>query len=357
MKIELQPQELHSQKPLKNEVDNTPQEEYKQLYFPIYNAPMTNLLPRMIDREVTLNAITKEGIVQEGALTLFIQDCQELLSPRPSTFILFDMFTKLLTSANDHRSTKGAQHIEITLSISEYMELCGLDASKKSLKDKTRRRVHEDLNYLYNFSLEWQDPNGGKWADFKKKRICTAAYLQNGIMHFAFTQELADSLTSSYISQFPLAIFRLDNRNKNAYALARKMIIHANIERNIERGTNTLLSVPIVLQNCPSIPSYEDVATSDRSFNRRIREALEKALDCIAEADILTWEYSNSKGAPLTEEQLNAADWKTYSGFYIKYTLKDAPSHAERLQLKAARRAKKATSKRKSTPKAPTSEI
>ena len=37
-------------------------------------------------------------------------------------------------------------------------------------------------------------------------------------------------------------------------------------------------------------------------WSERIRGSLEKALDTIS--DIIPWEYSNSKGAPLTDSQL-----------------------------------------------------
>lgn len=336
---EIQRQELQAQKPLKSAVESTIGGE-RQLFLPILNSPMTQNLSRIIDKPLAIDPVTREGKVEEGSLTVFISGCQELFSPRSSVIKLLDMFRLELTKQNTYRAD-GAANPDVTLSLDRYMELCGLDSSKKALKDKTRRRVHEDLNLLYNLSMEWKDPQGGKWGDFKKARICTVAQLEKGVMRFSFEPKLADMLNRSFIGFFNLAIFRLDDRNKNAYALARKLQEHASMKRNIERGTDSLLSVSAMLSFCPGIPSYQKVAETDRAFNRRIREPLENTLDYIQQEGILSWEYCNAKSAPLTEEQIASSDWKTYSGFYIRFTFKDAPSREGWMLTTEAKRAPK----------------
>lgn len=322
------------------------QESYTQQYLPIlHNAP-TNELAAMSNAPITQrDDITKESIVDSGAVRLFIEEYAELLAPRCSVFKLFDMFCIELAKANDYRSPKGAQNKTVNISLDRYMELCGLDPANKPAKDKARRRVHEDINFLYRFSLEWKDQKGGKYADFRKQRICSSAQLHKGVISFTFADALADTLNSSFIGQYPVAIFRLDDRNKNTYPLARKIAMHACNDRNREKGTAHILSVKTLLEACPDIPSYEKVGEKSRAFTQKIREPLEKALDALEE--FTAWEYCNSKGAPLTEEQLEAKDWNTYSGLLVKFTFREELDHSARLARKEARISKRSTRAKK----------
>ena len=55
-----------------------------------------------------------------------------------------------------------------------------------------------------------------------------------------------------------------------------------------------------------------------RQLDQRIRTPLEKALDALK---FINWEYSNSKGVPLTEEQILSTDYKTFEKLYIKFNV------------------------------------
>lgn len=335
--------------PVKKELEGgiePKQEGYTQgIFLPIlHNAP-TNELAAMSNAPITKrDKVTNESVVDAGSVRLFIEEYAELLAPRCSVFKLLDMFCIELAKVNNFRSPKGAQNNTVTISLDRYMELCGLDPTKKPLKDKTRRRLHEDLSYLYRFSIEWQAPKGGKYADFKKQRICSRAELCKGVISFTFAESLATNLNSSFIGQYPTAIFRLDDRNKNAYPLARKIAMHACNDSNRIKGTAYTLSVETLLSVCPDIPSYKEVGEKDRAFTRKIREPLEKALDSLAE--FTAWEYCNPKGAPLTEEQLEARDWETYSRLLVRFLFNEEPDNKARLARKA-----ESTGKRKARAK------
>lgn len=315
-------------------------EGFTQLFLPIlHNAP-TNELAALSNTPITKrDAITQESVVESGAIKLFIDKYAELLAPRCSAFKLFDMLCIALAKANDFRSPKGAQNKTVEVTLDEYMDLCGLDPDNKPAKDKARRRVHEDLDTLYRFSLEWKDPKGGKYADFRKQRICTSAQLHKGVISFTFADALADTLNASFIGQYPVAIFRLDDRNKNTYPLARKIAMHACNDSNRQKGTAYRLSVETLLAVCPDIPNYSREAVRDIGFTRKIREPLEKALDALE--DFTAWEYCNSNGEPLTDEQLEARDWNTYRRLLVKFTFREEVDHTARLERKAARLTKR----------------
>lgn len=320
--------------------------EPEQLYLPILNNAATNKLAEMSNAPITQrDSITQESMVESGACKLFIEKYTELLAPRCSVFKLFDMCCIALGKINDYRSKQGAINKDVQITLEEYMSLCGLDHKSKTARDKARRRLHEDLDSLYRFSLEWKDPKGGKYADFHKERICQAARFEQGKIKFVFTDKLANALNSSFIGQYPTAIFKLDDRNRNTYPLARKIAMHACNDHNKEIGTAYILSVETLLASCPDIPSYETVGTKSRAWSQKIREPLEKALDALQE--FASWEYCNSKGTPLTDEQLSSTSWTTYSKLLVRFTFKEEPDQKERLQRKAERTGKKPRARKK----------
>ena len=320
--------------------------EPEQLYLPIlHNAP-TNKLASMSNAPITQrDSITQESMVESGACKLFIEKYTELLAPRCSVFKLFDMCCIELARINDYRSKQGAINKDVQIPLEEYMRLCGLDYKSKTARDKARRRVHEDLNSLYRFSLEWKDPKGGKYADFHKERICQAARYEQGNIRFIFTDNLANALNSSFIGQYPTSIFKLDDRSRNTYPLARKIAMHACNDYNREKGTAYILSVETLLASCPDIPSYEKVGEKSRAFTQKIREPLEKALDALS--DFASWEYCNSKGSPLTDAQLASNSWSTYKELLVRFTFKEEPDQKDRLKRKAERARQKPRARKK----------
>ena len=319
-------------------------------YLPILNAPAINQLAALSNAPITkTDPITLESVVESRSARLFISNYGQLFAPRGSVFKLFDMLCIELTRANTYRGKKGAEYTTVIISVDKYMELCGIKPTKPN-KDKARLRIKEDMQTLYEMSIEATDPAGGKDADFSKIRLCTDIHRRTGEFIFTFHDKLANLLVSSYIGQYPTAIFRLDDRNKNAYPLARKLAMHASNLKNIEKGTADILSVETLLAECPDIPKYERVIEEGRQVSQRIIEPLEKTLDVIVGEVLTHWEYCNSKGAPLTEEQLAARDWHTFSRLYVRFKMKDEPDYTERLQRKAERQAKASKTRRKRKP-------
>lgn len=197
------------------------------------------------------------------------------------------------------------------------MTLCGIPLTKSS-KDKTRRRVKEDLETLFHMSLEWTESSGKKTKDFAKMRICDKVAIVRGNINFNFSKDMARYLTDAYIMQYPMELLKVDERNSNLYPLGRKLLLHYSINNNRKKGTSNIISVKALLEVCPDIPTYEKVMSEGRQLNQRIRIPLEKALDALK---FINWEYSNSKGVPLTEEQILSTDYKTFEKLYIKFNV------------------------------------
>ena len=160
---------------------------------------------------------------------------------------------------------------------------------------------------------------------------------------------MANYLNQAYIMQYPLELLAISECNPNAYPIARKLALHHSIDNNHKKGTANIISVAKLLESAPEIPSIEVVRAGNQSWSDRIKDRLEKALDTIS--DIIPWEYSNSKGAPLTDSQLDISDYDTFIKLYIKFDILGAPDPTERLKNKKAKTTARRKTKKTDTKK------
>ena len=143
---------------------------------------------------------------------------------------------------------------------------------------------------------------------------------------------MANYLNQAYIMQYPLDLLSISERNPNAYPIARKLALHHSIDNNHKKGTANIISIAKLLEVAPEIPNIEAVRRVNGSWSERIRGSLEKALDALE--GIVSWEYSNSKSAPLTDTQLDLSDYETFIKLFVKFDIKGAPDPTERLKKK-----------------------
>ena len=344
------------QHPNKTELETMPLDKVEELFakfllslqnpfLPMANAPATNTFMSLRTIKPFIDPITQTTTSQEhGKIRVYIngEDKQSLVI-KPSTRKLLDACTIKLTEKNHYKGTNINPVVEFP--IDEYMKLCGVPLTKAS-KDKMRQKIKEDLETLYSISMEWEK-NGAQVKEYQKTRICgSIGDIKNGIIRFTFSYDMASYLLTSYITQFPLELFRLDERNESSYNLGRKLAIHNSMDNNIRQGTANIISVIALLKECPSIPEYEKVLSEGRQIEQRIIQPFEKALDSL---NNIKWEYCNSKYETLTDEQADNMDYSIFKSLYIKFEIKGAPDQKQRLEEKAAR--EKNNKPKRKTPK------
>lgn len=293
----------------------------------------------------TIDAITKTATIEQGTLKVFIESYDELTGGlRTSTHKLLDACTIALTQQNSYRGADDKINTLVTIPLEKYMELCGIPLTKPS-KDKTRRKVKEDLETLYHISMEWTEQSGKKVKDFAKMRVCDKIAITKGNITFSFSQDMAKYLTNAYLMQYPTELLKVDERNPSSYHIGKKLLLHNSIDNNKRKGTSNILSVKSLLEVCPDIPSYEQVMATGRQFDQRIKTPFETALNSLP---FIRWEYSNSKGVSLSEEQLQATDFNTFIKLFIKFEVPGAPDQTKRLDARSEE-AKARSEKKKKT--------
>ena len=266
----------------------------------------------------------------------------------PGVGKLFRYCSYLLAEGNEYKGT-GEVNETVVLNIDEYMNACkpkgekgerenDTPARRAKRKYKLRRRLESLAELLFYGALEWEDEKTVNALRLFGKRTLDKG---TGDIYITFDQDTAKLLRKAYIGHLSKDMFRLDERNPNLVPLYCKLALHAGLQRNQERDTADIISVKALLNSCPGTPDISQVRGGDRAFGRRIIASLERDLDALVEGDLLvTWEYCGPKKAILTEEQLNAADFKTFYSMYVTFKMKDEPERTN-AQVGAAAKPKR----------------
>lgn len=297
---------------------------YAKMLYSVGTNQLTSINTR--SNKPIIDPITGNATIEQGTLRVFTDGYKDLKGYRISTHKLLDICQMILSRQNQHKKTDVINQT-VAISIDDYMALCGIPLTKPS-RDKTRRKVSEDLMTLFHTAIEWTEHSNGKDRDFAKMRICESVSIKKGIITFEFTQAAARSLVNSYIMQYPLQLLQVDERNPNLYHMGKKLFQYHSMDNNIKHGTYNIISVKALLAACPDIPTYDNVHTSGRQLEQRIMQPFTATLDAL---DFIKWEFCNAKKAPLTDEQIEQLDYNTFINLYVYFVAKGNPN-AERIQ-------------------------
>lgn len=297
---------------------------------PMLQGQGTNRLTSISTRKPPrVDPVTGLATINDGqGFTVFIEEYNKLAGGglRVSTHKLLDLCAIILTQQNPYRGG-GQLNTQIAISLEEYMRQCRIPLTKPS-KDKTRSRVKADLEALYNTSIEWTEAKGGQTADYAKMRLITAQGIKNGQILVNFSPQIARYLTQAYIMQYPLALLAVSEKNPNAYAIGKKLLLHSSMESNQRKGTAGIISIKKILAAAPDIPTPEEVMKSGRQLVQRIKAPFEKAMNALSEI-ISEWEYCNQKGRPIADKSKFGFD--DFMASYLTFTVANAPE--SRLKL------------------------
>ena len=152
-----------------------------------------------------------------------------------------------------------------------------------------------------------------------------------------FDPVFSEYLLKLPIGQLPVKLLGVDARSYNAYYIGLKLSFYSSIDNNIYRGTNQILKVKTLLK-CTDLPDISTVRKQRKSWEERIKEPLEKALDTLYSIGVISdWYYSKSKGVRLTDEEATTFDYESWIETRVHFELANAPDQTERLERKAKR--------------------
>lgn len=326
-------------------------------FFPALHGKATDSIATMIGSTIEENRLNNTGVVESGEVKLIIEKFNKLNGTLGvSTHKLLSVAIAKFTNLN-HTGTKTrqAKFTAINIPLKEYALHCGYDvveneasteeeAKEEVLKakrnlDNARRKIKKDLAILYSSTLSWTEKVRGKNEDYMDIRLVEAKGIRKGFIQVHFSQTFSEYLIKLPITQYPVALLAVDERNSNAYAMGLKFTEHFNMDNNQIKGTAQILRVKTLL-GLTSLPTIGKIRSEGRLWEDRIKEPFENSLDALTSCGLLEdWKYCHSKGAVMTDEE--ATSWESYEEWadtLLHFTLKDAPDHTVRLEDRAEKK-------------------
>lgn len=337
--------------------------EQSSEFLPVLHGKAIDAIPRMSGSKPTKNPLNNTGSFASGEVKLIIKNLDTLtgtlgVSTHKLLSIAIAKFTELNHTGRGIDRTLATAKVSVPLK--EYALKCGYDVEEhptdnpeaaeaealraKRTLDNFRRKVKKDLELLFDAFISWKEKIKGKSTDFVDVRILGGKGIKAGYITLEFSLSLAEYLIQLPLAQFPLALLSLDERNINAYRIGVKMGFHASNDNNQIRGTAQLLKVKTLLENT-NLPTISEVRTKKRSWDERIKEPFEKALDALTGCGLLEdWRYSHSKGEEMTDEEATSfKNYEEWADTLVHFTLRNAPNHARRISHQRSRKEKVVT--------------
>jgi hypothetical protein len=89
----------------------------------------------------------------------------------------------------------------------------------------------------------------------------------------------------------------------------------------------------ITLLEETTLPTYEEVVKTRKSWEERLKEPLENALDHLTQINFLKdWRYCKPKGETLEDADADFADYETWADTLLQFEMTNAPNHDDILK-------------------------
>jgi len=255
---------------------------------------------------------------------------------RTSAKKMLDYSVIKLTEKNPHikrGSTVDIREIDtlVSWSLEDWCKLRDKSTSETSLEHE-RVRAKEDCETLVGTHFAWSTRGKGGFKQFTFMNPLQSAVVKGGQITIRLSQDFSRYLLEAPVSPYRRKMLSTDERNPNAYALARKMGDFANIKDNSDRRKKIpfenqyKISVSALIE-CTSIPKPEAVENGD--YRQRIvtpfliaMEEAERVLD-------IDWGFVSDIEESQIIDKIPPKRIEDFMAAYIVYSFKDCETPKE----------------------------
>ena len=329
------------------------------LYAPIVNNKATNALAKIDTGSFTEDEIKHIWTANVDGVRFLLDNNQ----PANDVQIIRTMDLLLIRLAEVIHLKAPSEILKgtglFTISLNEYMELCGLSDRKNA-----REQLSKSLQYLYHTSATWEDiiyydiETGEKLKTPEAHKFDSRLLIsigdplqpiENGRAIVELHPKFVQALSQGQIALLPRYILKINtHKHPHAYRIARFLALYQSM--NLEKGNEHRISVKSILDKLPEIPSYEEVMATSKKVSQLIINPVERDLNALQdEYKGIKWHYCNSKGEPLTDEQLENYSYSDWITWLIEFEHINYPPQEERrkkLQERRKEKSKKPTKKK-----------
>lgn len=296
--------------------------EYKN----ILQSKATNVITRAGKNNIIENGITGKGSVNISGVELTVENCKQNMITEVTKRV-FDLimikFTEVIPYGEKTPLEVIDEKREINISLSEYMEKCGLKS-----KAEARKQLVTEIDTLYNTSLKWTETRAISEQGKRKKVMSEKTYLtrvidtkgtengkviKNSVATVKLTMDLAKYLTFyGYICPYNMNVLKLPLKT-SASPIAKTLLELENINKENPKRKGKI-TVRTLMKRTGRMETYNNLNRKS-GFSRKIIETIERDLDELVRQNILEyWEYAKPNGERYTDEDMGFNENEEYTG-------------------------------------------
>lgn len=337
----------------KTKAGNKPKNNELELYTPsplaiMFSGKATNILGKARTKgkfDPATRALTIEGV------NIFSTESVQKIGV--GTAKIFRYAVAEFTKRNHQNATGDKINSRIFLDVEDFAIANGVDITSTDAMKNFRRKIKNSLNILLTSNITWTEKIKGKEKSYSGMNYIGKYDLDGNTLRIEFTISMAEYLASLPLINYPRSLYKLDDRDFNAFAIGEAMCIHYSQDNNVIRQTEGKLRVETLLK-CTSFPTYDELKAQKRSWEERVKEPFENALDHLTKSGFLKeWKYCYEGGTEIADDEIRAGIINSYEKFIsliIKFELndyKESKIRAIEIKEKKAEKIKKIKTKPK----------
>lgn len=258
----------------------------------------------------------------------------------PFEFSTLKLLIFLLYNATKQNAATPGK-LTVKFPIREYVINQGRPATTRSIA-KVREQIARDLDKLYSVGIRStakKNRKNEKTPDHGDMRILQDKAIRNGIVYATFAEKFVGFCARfNLITMYPSKLLEIDGRNPIPFFIGLKLAEHYRMTRNHVNKTNNIIGIKTIIKELTNLlPSYEEVANTDRHFKRRLIDPIIKNLDALKDENIIEYQITGPRKKEMTPEELEETltDYLLFEKAYIKFELINSPDQSEAVAKKA----------------------
>lgn len=237
-----------------------------------------------------------------------------------------------------------AEKLRVSFNLKEYALKCGYDVEKRNVKnsneekkesiriknimDNIRKKVKKDLEILTNSNLKFIEKIKGQEKQFDSLNLLGRGCVSSGYINIEFTLSMAEYLVKLPLTQFPVSILKIDERDPNSYNMGLKFFEHFSMYGNHKKGIAQFIRISSLLKTT-NLPDINDKSVKKHGWEDRIKKPFEETLNKLKNYNILnTWYYSKQKNVRLNTQEIKKLNYEEWRNIIIHYELNNPPNIA-----------------------------
>ena len=255
---------------------------------------------------------------------------------------IFRYIVSEFTKRNASNEQSGKLKLRFFIDAKEYARLNGVDTNSDDAMKNFRRKIKIELHTLKQCGPEWTEVVKGKERPYGGMNYIGKYEVNGDTVEIEFTLTMGEYLVLLPLLQYPYSLYRLPDREFNAFAIGEAMCLHYSQDNNVIRGTEGKLKVETLL-SYTSFPKFGEIKEKKLSWEQKVKEPFERALDILYQCGFLK-DYSlcYEGGVEISDEAVIAGAIDSYEKFIsliVKFELNDFEEHEVRAKAIAEKKA------------------